>query len=132
MCWKDFFSNARAVLREFIRGELTIQVSLPLETGVTTPMLITVNRTRQTKDGLFGHLVVTPVPFFCFTVENLKDAIPAGTYPMEFTWSPEFNQTMPLVDVPGRSAIRIHPANWPNQLLGCIAVGDKEEPDAVD
>lgn len=70
--------------------------------------------------------------FGCFTVENLKDAIPAGLYPVEFTYSPEFNAVMPLIDVPGRTAIRIHPANYPNQLLGCIAVGDKEEPDAVD
>lgn len=93
-------------------------------------MMITVQRRRQTTDGIFGILSIDA--FQCFTVENRQDIIPAGIYNVEFTYSPEFNQTMPLIDVPGRTAIRIHPANYPRQLLGCIAVGDKEEPDAVD
>lgn len=95
-------------------------------------MKIIVQRIRKTADGIIGLLTIDTSAFGCFTIENLKDAIPAGLYPVEFTYSPEFNTVMPLIDVPGRTAIRIHPANWPNQLLGCIAVGDKEEPDAVD
>lgn len=95
-------------------------------------MLIRVQRRRKTIDGIFGTLNIDDNPFGCFTVESLEHAIPAGYYSVEFTYSPEFNQTMPLIDVPGRTAIRIHPANYPKQLLGCIAVGDKEEPDAVD
>lgn len=95
-------------------------------------MLIRVQRKRKTEDGIFGTLSIDGNPFGCFTVESLVHAIPAGYYPVEFTYSPEFNQTMPLLDVPNRTAIRIHPANYPKQLLGCIALGDKEEPDAVD
>lgn len=95
-------------------------------------MLIRVQRKRKTIDGMFGVLSIDGNSFGCFTVENLQDSIPAGYYPVEFTYSPEFNATMPLIDVPNRTAIRIHPANYPKQLLGCIAVGDKEEPDAVD
>lgn len=95
-------------------------------------MLIRVQRKRKTTDGIFGVLSIDNNPFGCFTVESLEHAIPAGYYSVEFTYSPEFNQTMPLIDVPNRTAIRIHPANYPTQLLGCIAVGDKEEPDAVD
>lgn len=95
-------------------------------------MIIRVQRKKQTADGIFGIMTIDGNSFGCFTVENLKDSIPAGNYPVEFTYSPEFNQTMPLIDVPNRTAIRIHYANYPHQLLGCIAVGDKEEPDAVD
>ena len=50
--------------------------------------------------------------------------IPAGTYPLRLTYSPKFRRKMWLVDdVPGRSGIRIHPANYWNQLQGCIAPG---------
>lgn len=95
-------------------------------------MTITVQRMRKTQDGIFGKLSLDWAPFTCYTVENLLHAITPGVYTVEFTWSPEFNMITPLLDVPGRTAIRIHPANWPKQLLGCIAVGDKEEPDAID
>lgn len=95
-------------------------------------MIIRVQRKRKTVDGIFGVFTIDGMSFECFTVESLVHAIPAGYYPVEFTYSPEFNQVMPLIDVPNRTGIRIHPANYPTQLLGCIAVGDKEEPDAVD
>ena len=60
----------------------------------------------------------------CYTLENLLDAIPAGTYAVTLYDSPKFGRVMPLLNgVPGRSYIEIHPANFPQQLLGCIAVG---------
>lgn len=34
---------------------------------------------------------------------------------------------MPHVMVPGRTAIEIHWANYPNQLEGCLALGTTEE-----
>lgn len=95
-------------------------------------MNIIVNRRTKTGDGILGTLKLDWSPFACFTAENLKDAIPAGVYTVEFTWSPEFNMIMPLIDVPNRTGIRIHAANFPCQLLGCIAVGDQQEVDAVD
>lgn len=95
-------------------------------------MTIKVQRKRKTIDGIIGTLSIDNNTFTCFTIENLEHAIPAGLYPVEFTYSPAFNRVMPLINVPGREAIRIHPANLPTQLLGCIAVGDREEPDAVD
>ena len=50
--------------------------------------------------------------------------IPAGTYPLRLTYSPKFGRKMWLVDeVPNRSGIRIHPANYWNNLQGCIAPG---------
>lgn len=61
--------------------------------------------------------------FSCYSMENLSRAIPTGKYGVELTFSPHFGRVMPLLDgVVGRTDIRIHPANVPSQLEGCIAV----------
>lgn len=50
--------------------------------------------------------------------------IPAGKYKCAWTLSPRFHRkTYEVLDVPGRSGIRIHAANWASQLEGCIALG---------
>lgn len=50
--------------------------------------------------------------------------IPEGTYDVERTYSPAFKKDLWLVkNVPGRSGIRIHTANYVSELLGCIAPG---------
>jgi len=50
--------------------------------------------------------------------------IPEGIYPLRFTWSPKFKRFVWLIDeVPNRSGIRIHPANFWTQLNGCVAPG---------
>ena len=58
-----------------------------------------------------------------------------GPYKVILTRSPELSLlfkrdfvTPEVLNIPGRSSIRIHPANWPKQLLGCTAPGtaDKE------
>jgi len=95
-------------------------------------MTIIVQRKSKTEDGIFGELSLDWHPFKCVTMENLKDAIPVGIYPVEFTYSPHFNRVMPLLDVPNREAIRIHWANFPAQLEGCIAVGTNVDGDSVD
>ena len=59
-------------------------------------------------------------------------SIPAGTYPVQLTESPHLGYLTPeLLAVPGRSAIRIHIANFPQELEGCTAVGMDKRPDAV-
>jgi len=57
--------------------------------------------------------------------------IPAGTYDVEKTYSPAFGKDLWLIkNVPDRSGIRIHPANFVRELRGCIAVGlDKADID---
>lgn len=101
------------------------------------PKLIVVQRDHKTVDGIFGTMKFNS--FQCYTVENLAKAIPAGLYSVVIDYSPRFNAQMPHIIVPARdqaaggdAGIRIHPANLPVQLEGCIAVGDTEEPDAVD
>lgn len=53
-----------------------------------------------------------------------RTAIPQGRYQILMEFSPKFNRFMPhLQDVPGFSAIMIHPLNFPNETEGCIGVG---------
>jgi hypothetical protein len=102
-------------------------------------MLMTLERRRKTEDGIFGIMSLDFNPFQCFTIENLAKAIPAGLYDVTFDYSPRFNRVMPHVIVPARdqaaggdAGIRIHWGNVPGNYEGCIGVGDKEEPDAID
>lgn len=56
--------------------------------------------------------------------EPMVSCIPAGTYHVTYEMSPSRGEkTFRLVNVPGRSGILIHPANWAYQLMGCIALG---------
>lgn len=67
--------------------------------------------------------------FLCYTLERgpaVPDhpPIPAGTYHCLKTKSPHLGYITPeLMDVPGRSGIRIHVANHWYELEGCVAVG---------
>ncbi len=49
--------------------------------------------------------------------------IPAGTYSMIKHTSPKFGPCYWIQNVPGRSEILVHPANFVRQLRGCIAPG---------
>jgi len=50
--------------------------------------------------------------------------IPDGEYEVEKTYSPSFRKNLWLIkNVPHRSGIRIHSANYVSELLGCIAPG---------
>ncbi len=50
--------------------------------------------------------------------------IPEGRYTMKFEYSNSFKEFLwELKNVPGRSEIKIHRANYPKDLLGCIALG---------
>ncbi len=92
---------------------------------------IQIRRNRTTSDATFGELSIND-QLVCYTMERNSVIIPAGTYSVEFTFSPHFHRIMPLLNVPGREGIRIHWANYPNELEGCIAVGTQEEIDALD
>lgn len=51
--------------------------------------------------------------------------IPPGTYTAIKHNSPKFGACLWIQDVPDRSEILIHPANFWHDLLGCIAPGEK-------
>ena len=54
------------------------------------------------------------------TLENADFLIPAGTYPVERTWSPKFKKFLPLISVPDREGIRIHRGSLPEHSHGCV------------
>ena len=60
------------------------------------------------------------------TLENADFIIPAGTYPIERTWSPKFKKFLPEVqevfapDGTPRIGIRIHRGAIPEHSTGCI------------
>lgn len=102
-------------------------------------MRITLQRKSKTTDGIFGILTLDWNPFACVTLENREKAIPRGIYEVDFNYSPHFNRTMPHILVPSRdvlsggdAGIRIHWANFPSQLEGCIAVGTAVDGDSID
>ena len=49
--------------------------------------------------------------------------IPAGVYQIERHISPSKGQCFAVLDVPDRTHILIHVANWSHELMGCIAPG---------
>lgn len=56
-----------------------------------------------------------------------KTAIPIGTYQIAITYSPRFQQYMPLLlNTPGYAGIRIHPGNTHVDTDGCLLPGIQE------
>lgn len=100
---------------------------------------ITVTRQRRTVDGLIGNLSCDYTTFKCATLENLADAVRPGRYKVIFDMSPRLKYVTPHLLVPDRdtaaggdAGIRVHKANYPGQLEGCIALGTAADGDAVD
>lgn len=116
---------------QWLSGRLSakkIQVSIPLRmTGYT---LIRLRRLDATDKGVFGHLEWDT--FDCVTLERHDTLIPEGTYKVTLYDSPRFKRQVPLLAVPGRTFIEIHPANWERELEGCIAVGENRNGFAIE
>lgn len=76
-----------------------------------------------------GHMDVDGAAFGVTLERHWEDnhhgvsAIPAGIYAVGITYSQKFDRPMlEILNVPDRAGIRIHNANYYQQLLGCIAV----------
>ena len=55
------------------------------------------------------------------SLENADHLIPAGTYKVDYTWSPKFKKPLPeVLNVPNRYGIRIHRGTLPEHSHGCI------------
>lgn len=95
---------------------------------------IILDRLKTSDDGTFGQLirqghqiaVTAELPWN----DNIKriSCIPKGVYLCTYGKSPSKNkqvdyQVFKVNEVPDRSDILIHIANWPSELLGCIGVG---------
>lgn len=92
---------------------------------------ITRNPSRATVDATFGDMDYNG-DRICFTMERTAVAIPEGTYSGVKRYSPHFGKTVVGISVPNRTDIEVHPANYPCQLEGCIAVGESIDGDALD
>lgn len=93
-------------------------------------VLRTIDNGKQT-NGVLYVVKDNKILFECFTLElPWKDnqrrvsCIPEGEYKAIKHRSPKFGDSVWIQNVPNRSEILIHPANYVRQLLGCIAVGD--------
>lgn len=90
---------------------------------------LTLTRSKKFGYGILGELTFTlqsensTRSYKYFTLENDNYKIPEGRFEIKYTYSPRFGRKMPLIDVPGRKGIRIHAANYPWQLRGCVAIG---------
>ena len=83
----------------------------------------TIRLIRKSNDGKAVRGVLQVEEVDVATLENNDYIIPCGTYPVVVTWSPKFKRMLPLVlNVPGRSGIRVHRGIKPEHSRGCILV----------
>ena len=67
--------------------------------------------------------LVERLHYICDTLENTDYLVPALVYKVQVTQSPKFRRLLPcLVQVPGRSGIRVHRGTLPEHSKGCILV----------
>ena len=85
--------------------------------------MATIHLIRKSRDGRAVRGVMRVDGREIATIENDDYIIPCGTYPIAVTWSPKFKRMLPIVlNVPGRSGIRVHRGARPEHSRGCILV----------
>ena len=88
---------------------------------------VILTRTSVNEKAVYGILMVVEgdsVDFVCRTIENKAKSFPIGTYPLKLEYSPRFKTYLwELYEIKGRGEIKIHVANFYEQLDGCIGVG---------
>lgn len=102
--------------------------------------MISLVRGEYTDKGTRG-VMVFPDGWACFTTEPPwadnevgVSCVPEGEYPLQLrrsgvverTTNAEYLRGWEIADVPGRTYIMIHVANYPSQLEGCVAPGQRE------
>ena len=83
---------------------------------------VTLKRNRPQGKAVTGVITLPfEEPLNYPTLENADFIIPAGTYPLEMTWSPKFKKLLPeILEVPDREGIRIHMGTLPEHSTGCV------------
>ena len=85
-----------------------------------------------------GDMSIDGVPY-CKTLElpwrdnaNNISCIPEGAYKVAIDMSVAHHERWPhIMDVPGRGGVRIDIANYPSEILGCVAVGKTAGVDSI-
>tara|TARA_R100000951_G_C2594879_1_gene166265 strand:- start:41 stop:436 length:396 start_codon:yes stop_codon:yes gene_type:complete len=91
--------------------------------------MVTIERFAYLEKGTVGKLTIDD--WSCYTIErpwlsnksNIS-CIPEGTYKCEPFTGSKFKDVVQIMDVPGRSFILFHIANYPGDIEGCIGVGN--------
>ena len=97
-------------------------------------MNLLIERYPSSEHQVIGNGFVLDNDFINFEFKTLELAwknnqkqiscIPIGDYKVKKRWSKKFGNHFHILDVPNRSYILIHCANFYTQLRGCVAVGD--------
>ena len=124
---------------KFVTDEIREQVKHPI-------MEILVKREYKKKDYTIGKMYING-EYFCDTLEDTdrgltqimtlseikevkeygRTAIPAGRYPIAYTYSPRFKKHLPLLlNVPAFDGVRIHSGNTHKDTEGCILLGENK------
>lgn len=79
-------------------------------------------------EGTLGVIKLGSQVFYTIERPWLKNAVnvscvPVGSYDLRWRESPRFGWTWELQEVPDRSYILIHVANFPSDIEGCIGLG---------
>ena len=114
-------NNYRGV---FPPGYVSFLTNASDRTNMTTFELIRRNRSGKAVNGQIrlSRWVGDKLQFD--SLENADYLITAGTYEVKLTHSPRFGKKLPLLmNVPGRTGIRIHTGSKPEHSKGCILVG---------
>lgn len=103
-------------------------------------MLVEIKRDKDDPNSVPSKVYVDG-QFECFGIEPSRTkpvheghpCIKAGTFVVRRSWSPHLHYMTPiLLNVPDRSDIRWHIANFPKDILGCLGVGTVRKTDEVD
>lgn len=101
-------------------------------------MEVYIYRDTETERSITGRFVINSARV-CFELEPARytpvhvghPCIPAGRYRVIKTHSPHLGYDTPeVLNVPGRTAIRWHIGNKPEDIKGCSAVGESLGPPA--
>ena len=82
---------------------------------------------------IIGELFING-KFFCYTLERVAVAIPAGAYQVLLNQSPKFRKLMPLLvgaHVPASWGVRMHCGTKPANTDACVLVGLAKMPSNV-
>jgi hypothetical protein len=99
--------------------------------------MVFLQRFAYLDSGTLGKLTVGP--WSCYTVERpwldntpSQSCILEGQYKCEPFSGSRFQDVVQIMDVPDRTFILIHAANYPRDVEGCIGLGDRFVSDALE
>lgn len=88
---------------------------------------VIVLRSTKNKKAAYGIIQVVEgdtILFVARTIERLDKIFPDGEYVIKFEYSPKFDRFLwELYGIKGRAEIKLHVANFYDELEGCIGVG---------